>query len=317
MFVMCPVLAGGILGITKKWWEESGKYDPGMLEWGGENLEQSFRVWLCGGEITVNSNSKVGHIFNRPPKPNPENKLVRQVQTNQKRCGMVWLDDYYKYMERFHPIIKTLNEGNIEERVALRTALKCKPFQWYVNRFQLAFESKALLLDRYHQIQHQPSNFCMTVEGEDVMLRPCHPENGYQLWSVVGGNRAIQNLKTKNCLISIAIPKPNQATVSRVGDCKWPSLFKGETTSIFYQFDSENTGKIFNPNNGDPRTESGSEKIRLETELLDDMKTLCLASSLKDGEEDPHQNKILVERCVQGAPEHQWRWHILPSKLQS
>lgn len=52
-------------------WEESGKYDPGMLEWGGENLEQSMRVWMCGGEIFVVRDSFVGHIFDRPPKPNP------------------------------------------------------------------------------------------------------------------------------------------------------------------------------------------------------------------------------------------------------
>lgn len=52
-------------------WEESGKYDPGMLEWGGENIEQSMRVWMCGGEIYVARDSLVGHIFSRPAKPNP------------------------------------------------------------------------------------------------------------------------------------------------------------------------------------------------------------------------------------------------------
>lgn len=43
-----------------------------MLEWGGENLEQSMRVWMCGGEIYVVRDSFVGHIFDRPPKPNPQ-----------------------------------------------------------------------------------------------------------------------------------------------------------------------------------------------------------------------------------------------------
>lgn len=46
-----------------------------MLEWGGENLEQSMRVWMCGGEIFVVRDSFVGHIFDRPPKPNPEVNL--------------------------------------------------------------------------------------------------------------------------------------------------------------------------------------------------------------------------------------------------
>lgn len=57
-----------------------GKYDPGMLEWGGENLEQSMRLWMCGGEIIVDRRSQIGHIFSRPPKPNPGNRLVIQVK---------------------------------------------------------------------------------------------------------------------------------------------------------------------------------------------------------------------------------------------
>ena len=45
-------------------------YDDGMLEWGGENIEQSLRCWMCGGEIVVERNSQVGHIFFRPQPPN-------------------------------------------------------------------------------------------------------------------------------------------------------------------------------------------------------------------------------------------------------
>lgn len=59
-----------------------GQYDEGMLEWGGENLEQSIRAWMCGGEIVASHESKIGHIFARPPKPNPENRLVIQVKHN-------------------------------------------------------------------------------------------------------------------------------------------------------------------------------------------------------------------------------------------
>lgn len=31
-------MSGGLLGITKRWWYESGEYDNGMLMWGGENI---------------------------------------------------------------------------------------------------------------------------------------------------------------------------------------------------------------------------------------------------------------------------------------
>ncbi len=37
----------------KRYWDEVGGYDDGMKEWGGENIEQSLRVWMCGGELIV------------------------------------------------------------------------------------------------------------------------------------------------------------------------------------------------------------------------------------------------------------------------
>lgn len=44
----------------------------GMLDWGGENIEQSLRVWMCGGKILVDREAKIGHIFERPA---PKNKV--------------------------------------------------------------------------------------------------------------------------------------------------------------------------------------------------------------------------------------------------
>jgi hypothetical protein len=46
-----PIMSGGLLAMSRRWWTETGGYDASMIGWGGENIDQSLRAWLCGGEI--------------------------------------------------------------------------------------------------------------------------------------------------------------------------------------------------------------------------------------------------------------------------
>lgn len=39
-----PTHAGGLFAIDRKYFLEIGGYDPGLLVWGGENFELSFKV---------------------------------------------------------------------------------------------------------------------------------------------------------------------------------------------------------------------------------------------------------------------------------
>eukprot|EP00434_Breviolum_minutum_P012987 symbB.v1.2.011449.t1/scaffold762.1/size178242/10 len=57
-----PTISGGLVAMGRAWFNLTGGFDEGMHGWGGENLDQSLRAWLCGGEIVRAKSSRIAHM---------------------------------------------------------------------------------------------------------------------------------------------------------------------------------------------------------------------------------------------------------------
>ncbi|KAF2885500.1 hypothetical protein ILUMI_20650 [Ignelater luminosus] len=133
-----PTHAGGLFAIYRKYFLMLGAYDTGLLVWGGENFELSFKVWQCGGSIEWVPCSRVGHVYRRFV-PYNVGKLAQKrkgplVTINYKRVIETWFDDKYKeYFYTREPLARFLDMGDISEQETLKKRWNCKSFEWFMQ----------------------------------------------------------------------------------------------------------------------------------------------------------------------------------------
>lgn len=139
--------SGGILALYKERFEELRLFDLGLDEWGGDQVELSFKSWRCGGAIIVVPCSRVGHMF-RDVKHRHYDVNVTKVVHNYVRLARVWLDDEIS-MENFYkvkPESRVMDTGDLSQLVKDKEELKCKSFRWYLKNvdFQQAWDESRL-----------------------------------------------------------------------------------------------------------------------------------------------------------------------------
>uniref|UniRef100_A0A8C5WEB2 Polypeptide N-acetylgalactosaminyltransferase n=1 Tax=Leptobrachium leishanense TaxID=445787 RepID=A0A8C5WEB2_9ANUR len=200
-----PTMAGGLFAMDREYFNTLGQYDSGMDIWGGENLEISFRIWMCGGSLLIVPCSRVGHIFRkRRPYGSPGGHDT--MAHNSLRLAHVWMDDYKEQYFALRPELRSRDFGDISERVALRKRLQCKSFKWYLDNIYPEMQvsgpnakapppvfvnrgaKRPKILQRGRLINVQ-TNRCLVAQGHPsqkgglVVAKECDFNDSEQLWS--------------------------------------------------------------------------------------------------------------------------------------
>eukprot|EP00927_Polykrikos_kofoidii_P037147 TRINITY_DN31322_c0_g1_i1.p1 TRINITY_DN31322_c0_g1~~TRINITY_DN31322_c0_g1_i1.p1 ORF type:complete len:690 (+),score=118.95 TRINITY_DN31322_c0_g1_i1:92-2071(+) len=165
-----PTISGGLVAMGRTWFNLTGGFDEGMHGWGGENLDQSLRAWLCGGEIVKTKHSRVAHMW-RTADPRTRQKRHRRSAphtNNQGRVAVAWLD-------AFLPIYRGQKVQNAEVMnfAEVKRKLQCKPFVYFLYRFRRIYISGGVIAKSVFQLREKASGLCLTARGGATVGKPC------------------------------------------------------------------------------------------------------------------------------------------------
>jgi glycosyltransferase involved in cell wall biosynthesis len=181
------VMSGGLLAMSRQWWIETGGYDTSMQGWGGENLDQSLRIWLCGGEIVNAKDSYVGHMWRTHDKPETIARYTvppGSVIVNRYKGTSVWMSEWVDKLETFS-VFKPFKakKPDVSSITAVRDRLACKNFSYFIDKFYKVYHWGGFMPKQVFHLRDMMSGMCLQrSRSEDLDLAPCSDTAAGQLW---------------------------------------------------------------------------------------------------------------------------------------
>lgn len=220
-----PVVSGGLLAISRQWWNETGGYDQHMRGWGGENLDQSLRAWLCGGEIVQAEKAHVAHMWRVASNPKTRAQYIvsgNSVSINRMRAAVAWYGEFSEKLAQF-PFSRSGHGqwyGDISNILAVKTRQKCNSFAWFLHRFSGVYIDGGLIPSETYLLQVADGEQCLTYTGGagtspngwgKAKLHRCNPKDDRQRWHGANKNlkhggsccSGIRAWNTDQCIYSI------------------------------------------------------------------------------------------------------------------
>ncbi|OXA52184.1 putative polypeptide N-acetylgalactosaminyltransferase 9 [Folsomia candida] len=184
-----PTMAGGLFSIHRDFFRYLGQYDEEYEIWGAENLELSFKTWMCGGTLEIIPCSHVGHIYRKKSPYAHKVKNGFSLHRNLARLAAVWLEEYASYYFS-RSGTGQFDFGDVTSRLELKKKLKCRRFDWYLeNVFPDMFNPKKTVAHGEVRNQGFGGVLCLdanslTVDGinSPAIVWPCHKHGGNQFW---------------------------------------------------------------------------------------------------------------------------------------
>uniref|UniRef100_A0A8C5YHT8 Polypeptide N-acetylgalactosaminyltransferase n=1 Tax=Microcebus murinus TaxID=30608 RepID=A0A8C5YHT8_MICMU len=131
--IRSPVVPGEVVAMDRHYFQNTGAYDPLMSLQGGENLELSFKAWLCGGSVEILPCSRVGHVYHSQEARTPPDQEASL--RNKVRIAETWLGSFKETFYRHSPEAFSLSKAekpDCLERLQLQRRLGCRMFHWFL-----------------------------------------------------------------------------------------------------------------------------------------------------------------------------------------
>jgi glycosyltransferase involved in cell wall biosynthesis len=221
------VMSGGLLAMSRQWWIETGGYDTSMKGWGGENIDQSLRIWLCHGEIVQATTSFVGHMWRTHDKPETRARYTvppGSVIINRYRGASVWMGDWRDKLETYPEFSRYKTaRPDVTSIQTVKDRLQCKDFSYFIDKFYKVYHWAGLLPKEVFHLRDANSGLCLQRSySGSVILTQCSDSDAGQKWhrSNRDGNTCCsgyRNWNTDQCISSGWIGGKASTHVCNVG----------------------------------------------------------------------------------------------------
>ena len=238
------VMSGGLLALSRQWWIETGGYDTSMKGWGGENIDQSLRIWLCHGEIVQAKDSFVGHMWRTHDKPETRARYTvppGSVTINRYRGASVWMGEWSEKLETFPTFnqFKT-QKPDVTNIQAVKDRLQCRHFSYFIDKFYKIYHWAGLLPQQVFHLRDAMSGLCLQRGGmEGLLLAQCSDDSAGQRWHRANrdGDKCCsgyRNWNTDQCVVGNWLGSKAKTSVCNIG---------GMTSEQFVQL-NKGTGQL-------------------------------------------------------------------------